>query len=89
MVDPSKTPTKKEIDRINHIQRNHFNRLYHLFDPPLPEGVPERLEKIVAAAAIETGDTVLDVGTGTGILISIIRQYEPGRIYACDLSEAM
>ena len=89
MVDPSKTPTRKEIDRINRIQRDHFNRLYHLFDPPLPAGVPERLEKIVAAADIETGDTVLDVGTGTGILISIIRQYEPGCIYACDLSEAM
>ncbi|MGB7919780.1 MAG: class I SAM-dependent methyltransferase [Desulfobacterales bacterium] len=89
MVDPSKPPTKKEIDRINRIQRDHFNRLYHLFDPPLPAGVPGRLEKIVAAAAIETGDTVLDVGTGTGILIPIIRHYEPGCIYACDLSEEM
>jgi ubiquinone/menaquinone biosynthesis C-methylase UbiE len=89
MVDPPKTPTKKEIDRINRIQRDHFNRLYHLFDPPLPAGVPERLEKIVTAAEIQTGDSVLDVGTGTGILIPIIRQYKPGCIYACDLSEAM
>ena len=89
MVGPSKAPTQKEIDRINRIQREHFDRLYHLFDPPLPAGVPERLEKIVMAAAIETGDSVLDVGTGTGILIPIIRQYEPGCIYACDLSEAM
>jgi SAM-dependent methyltransferase len=89
MVDPSKTPPQKEIDRINRIQREHFNRLYHLFDPPLPKGVPERLEKIVAAAEIETGDIVLDVGSGTGILIPIIRHYEPSCIYACDLSEAM
>ncbi len=84
-----KTPTQEEIDRINRIQREHFNGLYHLFDPPLPAGVPERLEKIVTAAEIETGDSVLDVGTGTGILIPIIRQYEPGCIYACDLSGAM
>lgn len=89
MVGPSKSPTQDEIDRINRIQREHFDRLYHLFDPPLPAGVPERLEKIVMAAAIEKGDSVLDVGTGTGILIPIIRQYEPGCIYACDLSEAM
>ncbi|MGD8335929.1 MAG: class I SAM-dependent methyltransferase [Desulfobacterales bacterium] len=89
MVGPSKSPNQKEIDRINRIQREHFDRLYHLFDPPLPAGVPERLEKIVMAAAIETGDSVLDVGTGTGILIPIIRQYEPGCTYACDLSEAM
>ena len=43
----------------------------------------------MTAAAVETGDSVLDVGTGTGILIPIIQQYEPGCIYACDLSEAM
>jgi len=84
-----KTPTQKEIDRTNRIQRDHFNRLYRLFDPPLPAGVPERLEKIVTAAEIRTNDSVLDVGTGTGILIPIIRQYKPGCIYACDLSEAM
>jgi SAM-dependent methyltransferase len=84
-----KTPTRKEIDRINRIQRDHFNRLYRLFEPPLPAGVPARLEKIVATAEIQTNDIVLDVGTGTGILIPIIKQYEPGCIYACDLSEAM
>jgi ubiquinone/menaquinone biosynthesis C-methylase UbiE len=89
MVGFFKTPTQKEIDRINRIQRNHFNRLYHLFDPPLEPGVPERLEKIVAAAEIAAGDSVLDVGTGTGILIPVIRQYKPGCIYACDLAEAM
>ena len=43
----------------------------------------------MAHGKINRGDTVLDVGTGTGILIPIINKYEPGRIYACDLSEAM
>lgn len=89
MVGSSKTPTQKEVDRINRIQRKHFDTLFRMFDPPLPAGVPERLEKIVAVAGIKAGDTVLDVGTGTGILIPLIKKYAPGSIYACDLSEAM
>ena len=78
-----------EIREINRRQQEVFDRLYRLFDPPLPEGVPERLERIVAAGRIAPGDTVLDVGTGTGILIPLIWKYAPARIYACDLSEAM
>ncbi len=88
-MGPYETPDEKEIERINRIQRELFDKLYHVFDPPLPEGVPERLEKIVASAEIVRGDAVLDVGSGTGILVPLIQKYEPGRIYACDLSEAM
>jgi SAM-dependent methyltransferase len=88
-MSPFKTLSEEEIRRINKLQRNTFDELYQLFEPPLPQGVPERLEKIVARGKINRGDTVLDVGTGTGILIPIINKYEPGRIYACDLSEAM
>jgi len=55
----------------------------------LPEGVPERLEKIVGHGKITRGDTVLDVGSGTGILIPIFKRYRPDCIHACDLSEAM
>jgi SAM-dependent methyltransferase len=83
------TPSEKEIQRINRLQRELFDELYHLFEPPLPEGVPERLEKIVASAEIARGDMVLDVGSGTGILVPLIQKHEPGAIYACDLSEAM
>ena len=88
-VTPFKTVSEEEIERINRLQRNSFDELYHLFEPPLPEGVPEHLEKIVAHGKITRGDTVLDVGTGTGILIPIIKKYKPGRIHACDLSEGM
>jgi ubiquinone/menaquinone biosynthesis C-methylase UbiE len=86
---PFKTVTQEEISRVNRIQQETFDRLYHLFEPPLPEGVPERLEKIVEHGRINRGDTVLDVGSGTGILIPIIKKYEPRWIYACDLSAAM
>jgi SAM-dependent methyltransferase len=82
-------PDRKKIARINRLQRELFDTIVHLFEPPLPKGVPERLEKIVAAAGIEIGDFVLDVGTGTGILIPLIQLYEPGHIYACDLSRKM
>lgn len=84
-----KEPDEKEVERINRLQRKLFNKLYRLFDPPLPEGVPERLERIVASAEIVRGETVLDVGAGTGVLVPLIQRYGPGRIYACDLSEAM
>jgi len=86
---PFKTVSEEEIQRVNRLQRETFDKLYHLFEPPLPEGVPERLEKIVEHGKIRRGDTVLDVGSGTGILIPIVRKYEPRRIYACDLSAAM
>jgi len=85
----SKGPSEQEIQRINQLQQDFFSRLIHVFDPPLPEGVPERLKKIVAFARIAKGDVVLDVGTGTGILIPLIQVYDPKTIYACDLSEGM
>jgi ubiquinone/menaquinone biosynthesis C-methylase UbiE len=88
-MPPFKRVSEEEVQRVNRAQRKTFDELYHLFDPPLPEGVPERLEKIVAHGKISAGDTVLDVGSGTGILIPIIEKYKPRRIYACDLSEAM
>jgi hypothetical protein len=58
-MSPFDVVSEEEIQRINRLQRNTFDKLYHLFEPPLPEGVPERLEKIVAHGKITRGDTVL------------------------------
>jgi SAM-dependent methyltransferase len=88
-MNPYRAPAKQEIQRINQVQRDFFSGLMHVFDPPLPEGVPERLKKIVASAGIAKGDVVLDVGTGTGILVPLIQEYQPEAIFACDLSEVM
>jgi len=88
-MDSGKGLTEEEIKRINQAQRGFFGSLIDVFDPPLPEGVPERLEQIVASAGIRKGDWVLDVGSGTGILVPLIRVYEPEIIVACDLSEVM
>jgi SAM-dependent methyltransferase len=88
-MSPYERPDEEEVDRINRLQRELFDELYRLFDPPLPEGVPERLERIVASAEIAKGDNVLDVGSGTGVLVPLIQKYGPARLFACDLSEAM
>jgi ubiquinone/menaquinone biosynthesis C-methylase UbiE len=86
---PFKTLDEKEIKRLNRLQQERFDELVDMFEPPLQDGVPERLERIVAAAEIKKGEIVLDVGTGTGILMPVIQNYRPGRIYACDLSDEM
>jgi len=81
--------TDNEVERIDRLQSEYFSKYMHLFDPPLPDGVPERLEKIVRSASISGTDVVLDMGAGTGILIPLILKYEPALIYANDLSEKM
>jgi 2-polyprenyl-3-methyl-5-hydroxy-6-metoxy-1,4-benzoquinol methylase len=85
-MSPFKTMSEDEVQRINELQREIFDKVYRLFEPPLPEGVPERLERIVASGQIKKGATVLDVGSGTGIMVPLIREYEPARICACDLT---
>lgn len=81
--------SKNRVEEIDCLQSAYFSAHKEVFDPPLPEGVPERLERIVSAAEITHGDTVLDVGTGTGILLPLIMRYAPTCIYANDLSKDM
>ena len=79
----------EEARRIAADQRRQFNQLANVFDAPQPAAVMERLGQAVAAAGLRPGDAVLDVGTGTGVLIPLIGAYQPSLILACDLSEQM
>ena len=79
----------EQIAQFNAKQRQAFDNVYDRFLVELPQDVCARMERIVAAPDIQAGENVLDVGTGTGALMPDIRQYRPGRIYACDLSGRM
>lgn len=81
--------TPERIEEIDALQRRYFNENVDLFEPPLPAGVPERLAATVKAGRIERGEKVMDVGTGTGILIPYLLKCRPSEIHACDLAENM
>ncbi len=51
----------------------------------------QKPEEIVAAAALEAGDTVADLGSGTGYLLGALRDAvgEDGRVFAIDVEPAM
>jgi ubiquinone/menaquinone biosynthesis C-methylase UbiE len=70
-------------------QRRRFNEVVDVFDTPQPADVMERLGEIVSAAKLRQGEVVLDVGTGVGVLVPLIRLYRPSVILACDLAEKM
>lgn len=82
-------PTTSGRLLANQKQARYFDGAVDLFDQKQPRHILERLERIVSAAGIQHGETVLDVGAGVGVLVPMIRAYDPGRILACDLSERM
>jgi SAM-dependent methyltransferase len=79
--------------RAEHIefQREYFNRGVDFFRQPLPEDVGERTRRIVEMAELSSSDRILDVGTGTGVLIQYFLQFSvlPESIVGCDLSSQM
>ena len=81
--------TPEQIEEVNKLQQRYFNENVDLFEPPLPKGVPERLKATIKASRLRRGERVLDVGTGTGILIPYILKYRPSEIHVCDLSANM
>jgi len=78
-----------EEARIADHQRRRFNELVDVFDQPQPLEVMERLQEIVSSAGLRSGEVVLDVGTGVGVLIPLIQSYQPAAVLACDVAEKM
>ncbi len=73
----------------NEYQRALFRDEVGRFREPTPPEVVPRLRRIVDLANLEPSDRVLDVGTGTGVLIPFIKRYEVRKIVGCDLSSMM
>ena len=73
----------------NYAQQRAFDEVANVFEQPPPEDVLQRLEMVVDTANIQPGEAVLDVGTGTGVLIPFILKHQPSRVLACDLSGEM
>lgn len=78
-----------EEARIADHQRRRFNELVDVFDRPQPLEVMARLGEIVSSAGLRSGEVVLDVGTGVGVLIPLIQSYQPAAVLACDVAEKM
>ena len=78
-----------EARRIARHQRELFNAQVNSFDVAQPAEVIARLREVVATAALSPGEVILDVGTGIGVLLPLLKPYLPSQVLACDLSEKM
>lgn len=73
------------------MSRAYFNERADIWDDKIAEKDHAKLVKMAERLDIEPGATVLDVGTGTGILLPYLLQKvgQKGRIVALDIAEKM
>ena len=69
-------------------RREFFDRSAPDWNRRTPEDLLSRLKRVVAEAKLSAGDHVLDVGTGTGVLVPLIAEAvgPAGRVLAFDIS---
>src|SRR5574341_208637 len=61
----------EEARQIAERQRAYFNRAVEAFDVPQPADVLDRLEEVVAVAAIAPGETVLDASVDVVLMNAV------------------
>ena len=71
--------------------KEYFNAKAAIWDEQVSEKDPKKLESMANRLDLKSGDTVLDVGTGTGVFLPyLLRKVgENGRIVAIDIAEEM
>ncbi len=73
------------------MSREFFNSSASTWDEKVAEKDAAKLEAMVARMDIKPGSTILDVGTGTGVLVPFIltKTGEQGRLVCLDYAEEM
>ncbi|MCW4025098.1 MAG: methyltransferase domain-containing protein [Candidatus Bathyarchaeota archaeon] len=74
---------------VNPKQRPFFNEKAEIWDKITTHN-PKKVQYITELLKIHSGDKILDVGTGTGIMIPFYEKYlQEGNVVAVDYSEKM
>ena len=68
--------------------REFFNRVAHKWDEMCHHD-DKKIRKIVDLADIKKKSKILDIGTGTGILINYLLEKSPTKLVGVDISENM
>ncbi len=70
--------------------RDYFNSKAEAWDTLVTHDM-DKVRKIIELAGVAAGNTVLDVGTGTGVIIPILQSHvgNQGKITAIDISDKM
>jgi ubiquinone/menaquinone biosynthesis C-methylase UbiE len=71
--------------------RSYFNSKAEIWDDEIAEKDPDKLQNLAKSLDIQTGSKILDVGTGTGILIPYLLSKigKKGKLVCLDSAEKM
>jgi len=78
-----------EKPAFDHFRSFFFDKLSETWDSLGPLPSDDKIVNFLNRLNIESEDTVVDLGTGTGLLIPYIFRYQPKQVIAIDLSEKM
>ncbi len=83
--------SQQDRSQHNQLQVEYFEKRADVFQQTIPEDIQQRSEYIVRTAGIEQESRILDVGTGTGVLIGhfLAHGARQCNIVGCDLSPRM
>ena len=90
-VNGSKERQQERCFLVENMHREYFNQKAPQWDSMLTEEVYNRLKRIISSLKIKPGSVVLDVGTGTGVLLPFLLEAAGpgGKIVALDIAEKM